>query len=525
MKIAVVIFSLNADQKNMWESVLQSYAVQSEKYSSYILVDSESTDSTVELAEKYGWDIVTEKRKSFNHGSTRQKIMDRLYAEGYDIAILATQDVTLMAQDSLKTLIENLERTGAAVAYARQMPVQKRSFDGCFRLRNYPPVSLVKDSADIDRLGLITPFVSNSLAAWDLKKVHIHGGFPETDFGEDMLLGAKFILNGEKISYCAESCCRHEHDSSWREIFMRGAAIGRLHACNPFLAEKFGRLESCAGNRIKISDTIHYFLPLVIKYLGYTVGRLREKIKTFEHFLPLLMLISFVCGWAFCMLNLIPANDTCTRYAPMAQAFAQGNFKFAYHPMYGTFFQTFSGLICYLFSLDGFRACQLAALLLWLISIIPIYRIFKSVFDKKVAQWSCILYVLCSHLHRYIYDGLRDNGRTLGIALLCLGMIEIWQDRKRKHSNFKNYMILSSGCVILTTLRADGFVISILGLCFAFLTDMIMNKLKIWRSLAAGAVFLLCILPQVSVTWKATGIPSISTRHSDIIQKIITRLL
>ena len=62
MKIAVVIFSLNANQKKMWESVLRSYAMQSVKYSSYILVDSESTDLTIELAQNYGWMIVSQKR-------------------------------------------------------------------------------------------------------------------------------------------------------------------------------------------------------------------------------------------------------------------------------------------------------------------------------------------------------------------------------------------------------------------------------------------------------------------------------
>lgn len=388
MKIAVVIFSLNANQKNMWESVLHSYAMQGVKYSSYILVDCESTDSTVTFAQKYGWEIVLQDRKSFNHGKTRQKIADRLYAENYDIAILATQDVTLMTADTLETLVNNLKQTGAAVAYARQVPVCEQSFDGYFRLRNYPSASLVKDSTSIDQLGLMTPFVSNSLAAWDLKKISIYGGFPETDFGEDMLLGAKFILNGEKISYCAESCCRHEHDSSWREIFMRGVAIGGLHVRNPLLTEKFGRLESCAKISIKISDAMHYFCPLAIKYLGYIVGKWREKIKKQEIFLPLLMVVSFVCGLALCTLNIIPANDTCTRYAPMAQAFAEGNFKFAFHPMYGTLFQALSGSICYLFSLNGFRACQLAALLLWWISIIPIYKIFKCVFDKVIKTYT-----------------------------------------------------------------------------------------------------------------------------------------
>lgn len=277
MKTAVVILSLNANRKNQWESILQKYAAQNKKFSSYILADSESTDSTVEIARKYGWEIVTEKRSCFNHGGTRQKIVKKLQAEGCDIVIFATQDVILKSADTLSVLTDNLQKTGAAVAYARQLPEKEKSFDGFFRLRNYPPESEIKDSSRISELGLMTAFVSDSLAAWDLKKVCGAGGFPETDFGEDMLMGAKFILDGEKISYCAESCCIHEHDSSWKEIFMRGVEIGKLHERNPFLREKFGKLESCAKRRLKFTEIIRYFIPLCIKYSGYRIGRLKGK--------------------------------------------------------------------------------------------------------------------------------------------------------------------------------------------------------------------------------------------------------
>lgn len=304
MKTAIVIFSCNANENNLWDSVLHSYLTQNKKFSTHILVDSESTDDTVAIAQKYGWNIVTEKKENFNHGATRQKMANNLLQQGYKIAIFATQDVILASDNTLEILEDNLKKNQAAVAYARQIPCNSKTFDGFFRLRNYPPESTVKSFNDIKKYGLMAPFCSNSLAAWDLEKVYKHGGFPATNFGEDMLLGAKFILNGEKISYCAESCCQHEHDSSWREIFMRGLAIGGLHAHNPFLIEKFGKPESCAKSSIKINEGIHYFFPLAIKYLGYIVGQCQGKIKKHGIFLPLLMAISFTCGLALCMLNL-----------------------------------------------------------------------------------------------------------------------------------------------------------------------------------------------------------------------------
>lgn len=521
MKIAVVIFSYNADNNNLWRTVLHSYFVQKKVFATYILVDSESTDLTISIAKKYGWNIIVEKKESFNHGATRQKMIERLYAEGFEIAIFATQDVILASDDTLFVLVDNLQKTRAGVAYARQIPNETTSFDGYFRLRNYPTASIIKSMNNVKELGLMTPFCSNSLAAWDLKKACVVGGFPKTDFGEDMLLGAKFLFNGDTISYCAESCCLHEHHLSLHQIFMRGVGIGKLHGANPLLKEKFGCIESCAVRTIKISEIKHFIIPLAIKYFGYIIGILLTKMNKWNWLTTALVMIVICLNIFFCALNIIPANDTCERYAPMAEAFAGGNWEFAFHPMYGTLFSTLSGVICYIFSLNGFRACQLAALLLWLLSILPLYKIFKYTFDQKVAQCGCVAYILCSHLHRYVHDGLRDNGRTLGLALLCLGMLKIWQNFKDKSSNIKDYIILALGGTILTTLRADGFLIACLCLCFAIFIDILTNKIRIWRSIIAGLIFLFLISPQIYLTWKHTGLPSVSTRHSEVIQKIV----
>ena len=78
-------------------------------------------------------------------------------------------------------------------------------------------------------------------------------------------------------------------------------------------------------------------------------------------FLPLCGLL--VLG-TLLWLNPIPADDTATRYAPMAQAFAEGDWFYAFHPHSGVFFPALSGGIAWLTGVDGFRACQVAALLL-----------------------------------------------------------------------------------------------------------------------------------------------------------------
>ena len=271
MKSALVVFSRNAGD-SLWPLILKSYSEQEKVIDTAILVDTESSDRTVEYALEHKWQIRRESIATFNHGGTRQKMVEELSEKGYEAAIFATQDVLPATPGTLKTLVENLKETHAAVAYARQIPRSGKTFDGYFRTRNYPELSRVKTKEDIKELGLMTPFCSNSLAVWDIKKVMAAGGFPETVFGEDMLMGAKLIAAGEKISYCAESCCIHEHPTTLRSNFKRGMDIGRLHGAYPMLQKQFGKAEACAAKRFSPGEMCRFFLPLAVKYCGYAAG-------------------------------------------------------------------------------------------------------------------------------------------------------------------------------------------------------------------------------------------------------------
>lgn len=273
MKTAMVLLTCNAGDK--FEEVLRSHAFQSYTPDRRIVVDSESEDDTAEKAKKYSWEVVTEKRSSFNHGGTRQKIAAMLLSQGFECVIMGTQDVVLAEKDTLEILLESLRTHGAAAAYARQIPPEEKGMENFFRKRNYPEFSRVKSKEDIPELGLFTAFCSDSLAAWDLQKISAAGGFPETEFGEDMLLAAALILRGEKIVYCAESRCFHGHAHTLGDLFRRGAAIGRMHAQHPELRRNFGSVGKYASKQLRGRDMLRFFLPLSAKYLGMLWGRFR----------------------------------------------------------------------------------------------------------------------------------------------------------------------------------------------------------------------------------------------------------
>lgn len=512
MKFAVAIPALNAAVRTDWIAVLESYSRQSVQPALYLLADSGSTDSTVADAEEYGWEIMPVHRHDFNHGATRQKIVQKLAEAGFDAVVFAVQDACPATSDTIQLLLEHFQATGAAVAYARQVPWNPESMDGYFRLRNYPPVSSVRKKEDIQKLGLMTAFCSNVLAVWNIDKVMKADGFPATAFGEDMLLAATLILHGEKIAYCAESICYHEHSGTLPELWTRGIAIGRMHGQNPWLYEKFGRPETCVRRHICIRDFLRFSGSLLSKYTGFLYGYTETKIRTF---IPLMLFLgAMLAGGMLIWFNRIPANDTCTRYAPMAEAFAAGYWEYAFHPMYGVFFPSLSGMIVRFFHLNGFRACQIAALFLWAVSIFPLYELFKKLWDRKIALISCCLYLLCSKLHRYVYDGLRDNGRTLGLALLALGLIVLLPEKRNRA-----WWFIASGGAILTLLRADGLLFALVALFIAFAADLRQNGLRCWRSICATLLFLLLILPQLYLTWKWTGYPVVSARHAELLER------
>ena len=277
VKTAVVILSLNAGE--YFEKVLQSHALQSFVPDARLLIDSGSSDGTVERAEKFNWEIRRIEKRSFNHGMTRQQAAEHFFALGFECIIMCTQDVLLAEETTLQVLVDALQENQAAAAYARQMPLNEKNIDGFSRLRNYPPHSRVKSREDIPELGLMTPFCSDSLAVWDLQKIMAAGGFPETEFGEDMLLGAELILKGEKIVYCAESRCIHEHNSSFSELFSRGVGIGTLHGAHPELRKRFGSVGKCASKQLKLSEMLRFFLPLAVKYAGMLRGYWGKKLK------------------------------------------------------------------------------------------------------------------------------------------------------------------------------------------------------------------------------------------------------
>ena len=255
-----------------------------------LIVDSESTDGTVELARAAGFRTHGIRRSEFNHGGTRQ-LAAEMSADA-DLLVFMTQDAVLTSPDAIPKLVATFGDPGVAAAYGRQLPRAKAgAIEAHARFFNYPDISDVRDLSARQRLGFKTIFISNSFAAYRRSALMQVGGFQSNViFGEDTVLAARLLLANYKVAYVADACVRHSHAQSCRQEFHRYFDIGVLHNREGWLLEAFGKA-SGEGKRFFLSELRHLrehapaqipwsVLRTVLKLLGYRLGRIEGLFPT-----------------------------------------------------------------------------------------------------------------------------------------------------------------------------------------------------------------------------------------------------
>lgn len=272
MSFIIIIPTYNAEKAGI-ERLLKSIKEQSIIPSKICIIDSSSTDNTVEICRKYGCDITIIDKASFNHGLTRQQGIDN--NKDYDYAVFMTQDILLHDNNTLETLLSSFNNDNISIAYGRQLTDKTSSFiEKISKHFNYPPYSITKSKDDIKKYGLSTAFCSDSFAAYKIKDLLAIGGFPKTDFAEDMLAAAKIILMGKKVYYNAETKVYHSHPYSIKAEYARGKAIGKMHKENKWLIDTFGRAENKGKEllyTLPFYKKILYILQAFPKFLGYKI--------------------------------------------------------------------------------------------------------------------------------------------------------------------------------------------------------------------------------------------------------------
>lgn len=254
-----------------------------------LVIDSGSTDGSVETAQAAGFEVIRIANETFGHGSTRQMGMEHL--SNYPFVVCMTQDTIFAEADALLHLRSAFNLPNIGAVYGRQLPrPDAGAIEAHARLFNYPEISRVQNLASSRFEGIKAAFNSNSFAAYRQTALRTVGGFPEhVILGEDSFVAGKMVLAGLSVAYSAEARVFHSHHYSLRQEFSRYFDIGVFHDQATWLREAFGKAEG-EGMRF-LSSELRYvsrhapwrllesLVRTGIKYLGYSLGQRQAKLS------------------------------------------------------------------------------------------------------------------------------------------------------------------------------------------------------------------------------------------------------
>ncbi len=239
-RVSIVIPTLDAGPG--FETLLQKISSQKGDFDREVLViDSGSTDGTVELARRYGATVHQISRKEFNHGATRN--LGVSLAKGEYVA-LTVQDAVPLDEQWLAAMVENLERDErVAGVYGRQVPYPWAGLLTRALVNSLATAGLERReqfAGGPEEYRELRPAMRRRLAAFDnvssclRRSVWEDLPFEQTNFAEDLRWGKKAVEAGHKTVYEPRSAVFHSHE--------RGALydLRRYYVDQRILLELFG---------------------------------------------------------------------------------------------------------------------------------------------------------------------------------------------------------------------------------------------------------------------------------------------
>jgi rhamnosyltransferase len=197
-----------------------------------VVIDSGSTDGSVEIARARGAVVHEIAPKDFNHGGTRN--LGASYASG-DPLVFITGDAFPVDEYWLERLTRPLrEEPEVAGVYGAQLPHLGARPPECYFLSFlYGREPRRQRASTVDELSMDTTLFSNVNAAMPKR---IWESFPFADdivMSEDQEWSRRVLLSGSTIAYEPRAAVRHSHDytllGAFRRFFDSGASSERAY--------------------------------------------------------------------------------------------------------------------------------------------------------------------------------------------------------------------------------------------------------------------------------------------------------
>lgn len=175
-----------------------------------MLVDSGSTDGTLEIAERYGCRILHITREEFSFGRSRNMGCE---AASGDILVITSGHCVPASPHWLQKLCQPLLDGVAQYSYGRQLGGPSSQFSECQVFNKYFPAT-----SRIPQDG----FYCNNANSALLKASWAKYRFDEELTGlEDMHLAQRLVRDGGRVAYVAEAPVYHHHSETWPQVCRR----------------------------------------------------------------------------------------------------------------------------------------------------------------------------------------------------------------------------------------------------------------------------------------------------------------
>lgn len=216
-----------------------------------VLIDSGSTDGTIELAESKGARVTHISKSEFTFGRSLNRGCE--FARG-EILVLLSGHCIPVNSDWLQRLIAPLREGQAVYSYGGQIGregVTKFSEHQLFK-KYFPSEDRVPQDG----------FFCNNANAAILRATWTANLFDETITGlEDMALAKVLVMDGDKIAYVGSAPVEHLHEESWHKVRVR------------FEREAIALRDIMPDVHVRFGDFLRYTVSGTLTDWGLAIGQ------------------------------------------------------------------------------------------------------------------------------------------------------------------------------------------------------------------------------------------------------------
>lgn len=202
-------------------------------YLDLVVVDSGSTDDTVEIAQEYGAAVETIAPSDFSHGRTRQYGVGLTTGEAI---VVMVQDALLAGPNALRNLVAELDSDERLAAVsARQLPRSDSDLYGAYILWLHERVMRAAregGAPDEPTARRAQAAVENICAALRRAALEIVP-FRDVPYGEDLDFGLRALDHGWRSTTSTTAAVVHSHDRP-ALYHLRRSVVDRVHGAPLF---------------------------------------------------------------------------------------------------------------------------------------------------------------------------------------------------------------------------------------------------------------------------------------------------